>query len=127
MDFGLKEARALIADSILWPRVRDYLAAGGEFRSFPKGVRSRLCLVNVETQHQIEQWYDALSKVDEWRAIVDGAKVRELKASYPGIYPEVFRYASYFERFRPFKPDDEEVMMLLLKLKFPEVYRLCSS
>ncbi len=127
MDFGLKDARALLADPVLWPHVRDYLAAGGEFRSFPKGVHSRLCLVDAETRKQIDLWCDALTKVESWRTIVDGAKVRELKAAYPGVYPDVFRYVSYFARFRPLKFDDEDAILLLLKLKFPEVYRLCSS
>ncbi len=127
MDFGLKEARALIADAVVWPRVRDYLSRGGEFKPFPKGVKSRLCLVDEETQKQINQWCDALSKAESWRAVVDGEKVRELKAAYPGVYPEVFRYVPYFTRFKPLDPANEDVIMQVLKLKFPEVYELCSS
>lgn len=127
MDFGLKEARALLADPILWPRVRDYLKRGGEFKVFPKGVKERLCLVDDETVRQIRLWCDALSKVEQWKSVVDGEKVREIKAAYPGIYPEVFRYAPYFVRFKPLDPTDEAVILQLLKLKFPEVYQLCSS
>ncbi len=127
MDFGMKDARALIADPVLWPKVRDYLAAGGEFRSFSKGACNRLCLVDAETEQQIRLWLQALSHVEEWRTIVDGEKVRELKATYPGIYPEVFRYTAYFARFRSIDPENEAVVMQLLKIKFPEVYKLCSS
>lgn len=126
MDFGIKEARELLADPILWPRVRDYLKRGGEFKRFPRGVKERLCLLDEATLTEIRLWCEALSKVDEWRAIVDGEKVRELKAAYPGIYPEVFRYAPYFARFKPLDPTDEAVILQVLKLKFPEVYTLCS-
>ncbi len=127
MDFGLKEARALLADSALWPWVREYLRRGGEFKPFPPGVKARLCLVDEETQRQIRLWCDALSKVEGWRSVVDGEKVRELKAAYPGVYPEVFRYAAYFARFKPLDPTHEDVILQVLKLKFPEVYQLCSS
>ncbi len=126
MDFGIKDARALIADPVLWPRVRDYLARGGEFKVFPKGVKERLCLVDDETSQQITLWCEAISKAEEWRSIVDGAKVRELKTAFPDVYPEVFRYAPYFARFKKIDPSDEAVILQVLKLKFPEVYKLCS-
>ncbi len=126
MDFGIKEARALIADEVLWPKVRDYLARGGEFKTFPKGVKERLCLLDDETLRQINLWCEAISKAEEWRRVVDGVKVRELKAAYPGIYPEVFRYLPYFARFKRIDPSDESVILQVLKLKFPEVYKLCS-
>ncbi len=127
MDFGLKEARELIADPILWPRLKEYLRRGGEFVGIPKGVTERLALVDDETRQKIALWCDALAKVEEWRSIVDGAKVRELKAAYPEVYPEVFRYVAYFTRFQPIDPKNEDVILQVLKLKFPEVYQLCSS
>ncbi len=127
MGFGLKDARALIADPVLWPRLRDHLRRGGEWAGVPKGVTGRLALLDEETRRQIALWCDALAKVDAWRSIVDGAKVRELKAAYPGVYPEVFRYAAYFTRFKPLDPKNEAVILQVLKLKFPEVYQLCSS
>ncbi len=127
MDFGLKEARALLADPVLWPGVRDYLRRGGEFKAFPPGVKSRLCLIDDETLKRIQLWCEALSKVESWRSIVDGDKVRELKAAYPGVYPDVFRYAAYFSRFKPVDPSNEDVILQVMKLKFPEVYKLCSS
>lgn len=126
MDFGLKEARALVSDPVLWPRVRDYLAAGGEFRPFPKGS-SRIALADAQTRREIALWREALAKADGWRTVVDGARVRELREAYPGVYPEIFRYMAYFARFRPIDPDREEVVMLLLRLRFPEVYALCCS
>lgn len=127
MDFSLNEARELVSNDLLWPKVRDYLAAGGEFTRFAKGAQSRLRLVDESTRREIERWCEALAHAEEWKAVVDGATVRELKTKYPGIYPEVFRYTVYFSKFKPLNPTDEAVVMLLLKLKFPEVYALCSS
>lgn len=127
MDFSLNDARELVSNELLWPKVRDYLAAGGTFAHFPKGVQSRLPLVDAQTRKQIELWCEALVHAEEWKSVVDGATVRELKAKYPGIYPDVFRYTVYFSKFKPLNPTDEAVLMLLLKLKFPEVYALCSS
>lgn len=127
MDFELKDARELVANEVLWPKVRDYLIAGGQFTSFTKGPTQRLKLVDTETRRQIELWCEALVHASEWKSIVDGAKVRALKASYPGIYPEVFRYTAYFKKFKTLDPNNEDFLMLLLKLKFPEVYTLCSS
>ena len=127
MDFELNEARELVSNEVLWPKVRDYLARGGEFVRFPAGANSRLVLVDGDTRSKIDMWCEALQHADEWKFIVDGAKVRLLKAKYPGVYPEVFRYTAYFSKFKPIDPKNEEFLMLLLKLKFPEVYKLCSS
>lgn len=127
MDFSLAEARELLANTALWPAVRDYLAAGGAFQRFDRGPRARLALVAEETRQQIERWCEALQHAREWQAIVDGSAVRALKEKYPGVYPEVFRYMLYFAKFEPIDPTDDAVLMLLLKLKFPEVYALCSS
>ncbi len=122
----LKEARELLDNRLLWPRVRDYLAAGGEMLDFSQ-QSNRLVLLDRETLVQIRLWLDALAHAEEWKKVVDGAKVRELKALYPGIYPDVFRYLPYFSKFDLNDPSDFELIKLLLKLKFPESYELCCS
>lgn len=127
MDFGLKEARELVSNEVLWPKVRDYLASGGGFENFNASVSSRLKLVDGAVREKIAMWCEALAHAGEWKNIVDGARVRELKDRYPGVYPEVFRYTAYFTRFKSFDPENGDFLMLLLKLKFPEVYALCSS
>lgn len=127
MDLELSKARELVANEVLWPKVRDYLAKGGELLDFSGSPIQRLKLVDEATQENINLWCEALKHADEWKFVVDGAKVRELKAQYPGIYPEVFRYTAYFARFKTIDPENEEFLMLLLKLKFPEVYKLCCS
>ena len=127
MDLTLDEARSLVANAALWPKVRDYLAGGGGCVRFPKGAKARLKLVDAETRGKISMWVEALGRCEEWKSIVDGEKVRALKAEFPGVYPEVFRYSAYFAKFKKADAENEEFMMLLLKLKFPEVYALCSS
>ena len=69
----------------------------------------------------------SLTRLEEWKKVIDGETVRGLKAAFPGIYPDEFRYGAYFAKFKKADPENEEFMMLLLKLKFPEVYALCSS
>ena len=115
----LDEARELLGSS-LWPRVRDRFLATGEFSVYPKGDLRRLEYLDEETRRRIALWQEAIAHVDEWRKIVDGARVRALRENYPGVYPEVFRYAAYFK-------GGKDVTMKLLKLKFPEAYRLCCS
>jgi hypothetical protein len=127
MDLTLDEARQLVANAALWPKVRDYLARGGERVRFPQGAKARLELVDGETRARINMWVEALARAEEWKSIVDGGKVRALKAEFPGVYPEVFRYSAYFAKFGKIDAENEEFMMLLFKLKFPEVYALCSS
>jgi hypothetical protein len=127
VDLTIDEARKMVANDDLWPKVRDYLARGGEFELFPVGVKSRLKLVDSETLSKIDMWVEALGRVSEWKGIVEGDKVRELKSRYPGVYPDVFRYSAYFSKFKNIDCDNEDFMMLLLKLKFPEVYKLCFS
>lgn len=89
MDLTIDEARALVSNGTLWPKVRDYLAHGGEFTSFPPGVKSRLKLVDEETRAAIDSWVAALGKADEWKAVVDGEKVRELKKKYTFSFPSL--------------------------------------
>lgn len=127
MDLTIDEARKMVANADLWPQVRDYLVRGGEFELFPAGVKSRLKLVDSETLLKIDMWVEALKNAQDWKGIVEGDKVRELKSRYPGVYPEVFRYSAYFSKFKTIDPGNEDFMMLLLKLKFPEVYKLCFS
>ena len=127
MDLTLDEARQMVSNAGLWPQVRDYLARGGEFERFPAGVGSRLKLVDPGTVAEIDMWVEALGRCEEWKGIVEGEKVRELKAKYKGVYPEVFRYSAYFAKFPKPDRDNEEFMTLLLKIKFPEVYKLCFS
>ena len=127
MDLTIDEARKMVANADLWPQVRDYLVRGGQFELFPAGVKSRLKLVDSETLLKIDMWVEALKNAPDWKGIVEGDKVRELKSRYPGVYPEVFRYSAYFSRFKTIDSGNEDFMMLLLKLKFPEVYKLCFS
>ena len=37
MDCSVTQARELIGNAKLWPKVKAYLAAGGEFELFPAG------------------------------------------------------------------------------------------
>lgn len=127
MDLTIDEARKMVANADLWPQVRDYLVRGGEFELFPAGVKSRLKLVDSETLLKIDMWVEALKNAPDWKGVVEGDKVRELKSRYPGVYPEVFRYSAYFSKFKTIDSSNEDFMMLLLKLKFPEVYKLCFS
>ena len=145
MDCSVMQARELIANENLWPRVKAYLAAGGSFKLFPARHPSRLKLLDNATRSLIGKWLEALAMADEWRKIVDGAKVRELKTEYADIYPDVFRYTAYFAKWRSVLEEmkctasergckisevecpDFEMVLLVLKLKFPEAYELCCS
>ena len=100
MDCTVTQARELIGNAKLWPKVKAHLAAGGEFELFPAKDPSRLKLLDEATRSSIGKWLEALAAADGWRRIVDGAKVRELKAEYAGVYPEVFRYEAYFRKWR---------------------------
>ena len=145
MDCSVTQARELIGNGRLWPKVKAYLAAGGEFELFPAKDPSRLNLLDEDTRAAIGKWIEALAAADRWRKVVDGAKVRELKAEYPGVYPEVFRYTAYFAKWRGMiegmaqsaaekgcgvsqvECPDFNMVLLLLKLRFPEAYELCCS
>ena len=145
MDITIETARSLIGDVRLWPRIRAYLAGGGESLDFPPRDPSRLRLLSPAERAALDEWIDAIVLEGEWRKTVDGAKVRKLRAEYPCAYPAVFRYALYFRRVRAHLDDiaaesakegvkpselgkiDFDTILLLLKLKFPEVYALCCS
>lgn len=126
MIMELKEARELLANQTLWPKVRDYLAAGGAMLDFSK-PENRLVLLDRGTLAQIQLWLKALSQAAEWKTIVDKEQVQKLKAEYPGIYPELFRYLPYFSKFDLSDSSNSQLVFLLLKLKFPEAYKLCCS
>ena len=122
----LNEARELVNDERLWSRVRDAFLASGTFRTYPKGDVRRVELLDADTRREIGRWLEGLEKSAEWRLVLDGAKVRELKAAHPGVYPDVFRYLPYFARYDlKTVRDNPEALKLLLKLKFPEAYELC--
>ena len=69
------------------------------FHDFPKGDWSRLALLDGETLFGIVKWLGALACAESMRRVTDGATVRALKAALPGVYPEVFSYTAYFQRF----------------------------
>ena len=121
------EARELIGSPI-WPKVRDQFLATGEFTVYPKGDLRRLEYLDESVRQEIALWQEGLRNAAMWRTVVDGAKVRELKAKYPGVYPEAMRLAAYFERdFRSASGEEfpESALRRLMRMKFPEAYGLC--
>lgn len=115
----LNEARALVA-SPFWPKVRDDFLATGTFAVCPKDDPRRLAYLDESVRREIDCWLEGIARIDEWRKVVDGPTVRRLKADYPGVYPDVLRYAAYFA-------GRKDVRRQLMKLKFPEAYELCYS
>ena len=77
------------------------------FHAFPKDDWSRLALLDGQTLESIIKWLGALACADALRRMTDGNTVRELKASLPGIYPEVFAYTAYFAKI-DFQRSDAE-------------------
>lgn len=122
----LNEARELVANRQLWPRIRTYLASGGEMKDFSL-PENRLLLLDKKTRDQVQLWLKALGQAESWKTVVDGAKVRQLKAEYPDVYPDVIRYLPYFSKFDLSDTSNIELVKHLLKLKFPEAYELCCS
>lgn len=115
----IDEARELISSPI-WPKVRENFLTTGEFCVYPSGDGRRLEYVDADTRAKIDLWLEGIEKAEEWKKVVDGESVRALKAKYPGVYPEVFRYSAYFA-------GKKDKLQILLKMKFPEVYQLCYS
>ena len=154
MDVTVEEARELVANQALWPRVRDFLwdfapqvhpswleglfscrdaealsvlqemksprvkrfvldSLGVEpcFHAFPKDDGSRILLLDGATLESVAKWLGALACAESLRRVTSGATVRELKASLPGIYPEVFGYTMYFGGF-DFQCRDAETQRL---------------
>ena len=145
MDMTVEEARSLVADQTLWPRIRDFLwnfaqqihaswledVPGASqltklmdnprvrgmvleklgvipcFHLFPKEDWSRLLLLDGEILLEIAKWLGALACADSLRRVTDGAKVRELKATLSGVYPDVFAYTAYFKNLESAHGDSE--------------------
>lgn len=123
----LNEARELLASPI-WPKVRDAFLATGSFDVYPRDDLRRLAYLDAPVREEIETWKRALAECASWRQVVDGEKVRELKARFPGAYPDALRYEMYFKKFGDLSDAfPEDAVRLLLKLKFPEAYALCCS
>ena len=122
-EMTIEEARELV-NGPMWTRVRDSFLATGEFAVHPTGDLRRLDYLDAETRARIAEWKDALLHVDSFR-VLDGAKARELRKTYPTAYPEALRFAPYFARFGGEFTD--AAMRLLLKLKFPEALALVDS
>ena len=118
-DMTLDEARELV-NGPLWPKVRDEFLATGTFAVYGKGDLRRLGYLEPSVRAEIELWLKAIPQLDSWRTVIDGKAVRQLKADYPGVYPEALRYQPYFAGAK-------DVTRTLLKIKFPEAYRLCYS
>lgn len=113
----LDEARDLVS-SPLWPKVRDRFLATGEFVAYPRGDLRRVEFLDDATRRSLGLWMQGVIHFDEWRHVVNGEDVRRLKSEYPGVYPEIFRYGAYFKSAK-------NPLEVLLRLKFPEAYRLC--
>lgn len=87
------------------PRVKSFILSSLEvspcFHSFPKDDWSRLALLDGAVLLEMTKWLGALACADALRKVTDGARVRELKAAFPGVYPEVFSFTAYFKGFPP--------------------------
>jgi len=116
---SLDEARELV-NGPLWPKVRDAFLASGEFGVYPVGDERRMEYLDEETRKTVGLWLKAIPQIAAWRKVVDGKAVRQLRAEYPGVYPEALRYEPYFT-------GTKDVRKVLLTLKFPEAYKLCYS
>ena len=115
----LDEARELV-NGPLWPKVRDEFLVTGTFAVYGKGDLRRLGYLDPSVRAEIELWLKAIPQLDAWRTVIDGKAVRQLKADNPGVYHEALRYQSYFAGAK-------DVTRTLLRIKFPEAYRLCYS
>ena len=73
------------------------------FHTFPEDDWSRLLLLDGSTLEMLVKWLGALVCADDLRKLTSGAKVRELKAALPGIYPDVFNYTAYFRELKSWK------------------------
>lgn len=82
------------------PRIKRYvletLEVAPVFHDFPATDNSRLLLLDSATLEGIAKWMGALLCQAALRRIMDGAKVRALKAAMPDVYPVVFSYTAYF-------------------------------
>jgi len=115
----LDEARELLAGP-LWKSVRDHFLAGNPLTVYPAGDLRRLEYIDADLKQQASRWCDAMARLAEWRKVVSGKEVRDLKERFPGVYPEIFRYETYFSKCR----NDEERLRMVLKVRFPDVYEM---
>lgn len=173
-----KAADAVAASPRVKRLVLDSLGVEPCFHFFPKDDGSRIVLLDGATLESMIKWLGALACSEALRRVTSGPAVRELKAAFPGVYPEVFGYTMYFREIG-FQPGDAEAhscgyqdvvstgasilvsvlgnlpsplvsrfklklpkglcdsaslgemkissILKLLKLKFPEAYKLCCS
>ena len=70
------------------------------FHAFPADDGSRLLLLPAETYQRLGLWLAALARKEELRNVISGARVRELKAALPGVYPDVLKIVPYFHKWQ---------------------------
>ncbi len=103
LEAGRESAVPQVSSLMTSPRVKrfilDTLGVEPCFHVFPKEDGSRLLLLGGETLESVAKWLGALACADGLRRVTGGAAVRELKATLPGVYPEVFGYTMYFGEF----------------------------
>lgn len=167
------DATALAGSPFVKTYICEKLGIEPFFCEFPASSPYRIALLDGATLSGAAKWLGVIAFACELRKIMDGAKVREFKAAFPGVYPEAFAYTAYFRSLKApagaeISPDaiksygeallqsvfadlppqirrraevrfekdftspqgvsiPLETVMLVLKLKFPEAYKLCSS
>lgn len=157
-EIDIQAARELVRDGRLWPRVLERCFCDPDrepfFHGFPKEDGSRLALLDAGTRTAVGHWLEVIARAGELRGVMDGVRVRELKAKFAGAYPEALRYAAYFSKWRLPTEDGARILATamraspaelleaeplegaevpleavwkLLKLRFPEAYELCCS
>ncbi|MBR0505832.1 MAG: hypothetical protein IJJ84_10545, partial [Kiritimatiellae bacterium] len=70
------------------------------YHAFPADDGSRLLLLNAETYQRLGLRLAALARAEELRNVISGARVRELKAALPGVYPDVLKIVPYFHKWQ---------------------------
>ena len=107
-------------------RIRKYaldtLGVTPAFHDFPQTDNSRLLLFPSEKLVGMAKWLGALACSASLRKIMDGAKVRALKAALPEIYPAVFSYTAYFRNIPQLEAASaDEVVNIGYKILFSVV------
>jgi len=115
----LDEARELLA-SPLWKSVRDHFLAGNPLTVYPAGDLRRLEYLDKDLKLLVSRWCDGTARMAGWKKVVSGKEVRELKKRHPGVYPDIFRYETYFAKCQ----NDEERLRMVLKVRFPDVFEM---
>ena len=102
-DASDAQGMALVPSLMSSPRTKRFILSslGVEpcFHAFPKEDWSRLLLLDGTTLESSAKWMGALVCAGALRRLTDGATVRALKAALPGVYPDVFAYTAYFNRW----------------------------